>query len=46
MGVINLKPKKKQVGIRNSNPNFINEKNIEQNLKNEIANEIKPKTSK
>lgn len=46
MGVINLKPKKKPQGLRSSNQRLIDEKNIEQNIKNEIAREIKPKTTK
>lgn len=37
-----MKPKKKQ-GLRSSG-SFVNEKNIEQNVRNEIAKEIKPKT--
>ncbi len=46
MGVMKLKPKKKPQGIRNSGSNLVNESQIEKNVRNEIAKEIKPKTNK
>jgi len=36
-----LKPKRKPQGLRDSSL-IVNERNIEQNIKNEIAKEIKP----
>ena len=41
-----LKPKRKPLGVRSSNPQIINEKNLEQNIRNEIAKEIKPNKPK
>ena len=40
-GSDNLKPKRKPQGLRDSSL-IVNERNIEQNIKNEIAKEIKP----
>ena len=37
-----LKPKKKPQGIRGLNNQTIKEKNLEQNVRTEIAKEIKP----
>ncbi len=41
-----MKPKKKPQGIRSSNSHLVNEQNLENNVRNEIAREIKPKTKK
>ena len=40
--VMFLKPKKKPQGIRGLNNQTIKEKNLEQNVRTEIAKEIKP----
>lgn len=40
--VICLKPKRKPQGIRGLNNQTVKEKNVEQNIKTEIAKEIKP----
>ncbi len=41
-----VKPKRKPLGVRSSNPQIINEKNLEQNIRSEIAKEIKPNKPK
>lgn len=41
-----MKPKRKQVGVRGLSNQVVNEKSIEQNIKNEIAKEIKPNKPK
>lgn len=46
MGVMKLKPKKKPLGIRNSKSNLVDASQIEKNVRNEIAKEIKPKLNK
>lgn len=40
--VICMKPKRKPQGIRGLNNQTVKEKNVEQNIKTEIAKEIKP----
>ena len=41
-----MKPKRKPQGIRGMNSQLLNEKSLEQNIKNEIAKEIKPNKPK
>ena len=41
-----MKPKRKPQGIRGKNNQLLNEKSLEQNIKNEIAKEIKPSRPK
>ena len=41
-----MKPKRKPQGVRGINNQIVNEKSLEQNIRNEIAREIKPSKPK